>query len=43
LLSDLGFINSAYRFVLKPSVTADYTVHFVDPDMWVFAVLIRDW
>jgi hypothetical protein len=32
----LGFINSAYRFVLKPSVTADYTVHFVDPDMYVW-------
>ncbi|KAG8834535.1 hypothetical protein FRC18_001865 [Serendipita sp. 400] len=28
------FINSAYRFVLKPSVTADYTVHFVDPDIY---------
>ena len=28
-----GFVNSAYRFILKPSVTADYTVHFVDPDM----------
>lgn len=28
------FVNSAYRFVLKPSVTADYTVHFVDPDIY---------
>ncbi|PVF96060.1 hypothetical protein CPB86DRAFT_816656 [Serendipita vermifera] len=28
------FINSAYRFVLRPSVTADYTVHFADPDIY---------
>ncbi|CAG7853806.1 SubName: Full=Related to human transcription regulator Staf-5 {ECO:0000313/EMBL:CCA67768.1} [Serendipita indica DSM 11827] len=28
------FVNSAYRFILKPSVTADYTVHFVDPDIY---------
>lgn len=36
--NDIGFINSAYRFVLRPSITADYTVHFADPDMYVWLV-----
>ena len=30
-----GFINSAYRFIMRPSATADYTVYFADPDMYV--------
>jgi hypothetical protein len=28
-----GFVNAQYRFVMNP--TADYTVHFADPDMCV--------
>lgn len=31
--SNTGFINSAYRFIMRPSATADYTVYFADPDM----------
>jgi hypothetical protein len=29
-----GFLNAQYRFVVNP--TGDYTVHFADPDMYVF-------
>jgi len=32
--SNIGFINSAYRFIMRPSATADYTVYFADPDMY---------
>lgn len=29
-----GFINSAYRFIMRPSATADYPAYFADPDMY---------
>lgn len=29
-----GFVNAQYRFVMIPN--GDYTVHFADPDMYVY-------
>lgn len=35
--SSAGFVNAQYRFVMNP--TGDYTVHFADPDMYVFSLV----
>jgi hypothetical protein len=33
-----GFVNAQYRFVMNPN--GDYTVHFADPDMCVFLIIL---